>query len=241
MTDSQTLPTLDDVLMNGEIQVTGRFVYGSNYTFLVEVEWQGHSTPAVYKPSRGERPLWDFPDGTLAAREVAAYLVSQALGWELVPLTVLRSDGPAEGGSLQQFIHADPEINYFTLTESQKARLKPMAAFDALVNNADRKGGHILLGEDGHFWSIDHGVCFHVEPKLRSVIWDFAGDPLPPELVGDLEQFVEDLERDPLQLELSTLLSAAELRALRERAERLARGASFPVPGPGRPYPWPPV
>lgn len=241
MTDSQPLPPLEDVLMNGEIQVTGRFVYGSNYTFLVEVEWQGHSTPAVYKPSRGERPLWDFPDGTLAAREVAAYLVSQALGWELVPLTVLRSDGPAEGGSLQEFIHADPEVNYFTLTESQKARLKPMAAFDALVNNADRKGGHILLGEDGHFWSIDHGICFHVEPKLRSVIWDFAGDPLPPELVGDLKQFAEDLERDPLRLELSALLSAAELRALKDRAERLARGAIYPVPGPGRPYPWPPV
>lgn len=239
MPDPQPRPPLESVLLNGEIQVTGRFVYGSNHTFLVEVGWQGHSTPAVYKPSRGERPLWDFPHGTLASREVAAYVVSEALGWELVPLTALRSDGPAGGGSLQEFIQADPEINYFSLSESQKARLKPMAAFDALINNADRKGGHILLDREGHFWSIDHGVCFHVEPKLRTVIWDFAGDPLPDELVEDLKQFGADLGRDPLRMELSALLSPVELAALKDRAGRLIRQASYPVPGPGRPYPWP--
>lgn len=230
---------MDTLLRKGEIQVSGRFVYGSNHTFLVDVQWKDLSLPAVYKPSQGERPLWDFPEGTLASREVAAYLVSEALGWELVPTTVFRSDGPAGGGSLQEFIEADPEVTYFSLSENEKACLKPIAAFDALINNADRKGGHILLDQHGHLWSIDHGVCFHVESKLRSVIWDFAGEPLPGSLVQDLQRFAVNLDQDPLRDQLLKLLSVEEVGALRQRAENLVQEASFPVPGPGRPYPWP--
>lgn len=236
---TETRSELETYLARGDIQVTGRFVYGSNHTFLVEVVHHGQVLPAVYKPSQGERPLWDFPYGTLAAREVAAYRVSRALGWDLVPVTVMRGDGPGGGGSLQQFIQADPQITYFSLSDDEKQGLKRIAAFDALINNADRKGGHILVDGSGHVWSIDHGVCFHVEPKLRSVIWDFAGDPLPPGLAADLDRFTRQLEGGSLSEELSGLLSEAELESLIDRARQLVDQPEFPVPGPDRPYPWP--
>lgn len=227
------------LLREGDIQVEGRFVYGSNHTFLANVSWLGQSTQAVYKPSHGERPLWDFPYGTLASREVAAYLVSESLGWDLIPTTVLRPDGPGGGGSLQRFVQADPEITYFSLPESEVELLKPIAAFDALINNADRKGGHILRDESGHLWSIDHGVCFHDQPKLRSVIWDFAGQPLPSHLLHDMEQFSSDVDCPPLHDQMRHLLSLVEHEALAQRARDLVKQGTFPAPGPGRPYPWP--
>jgi hypothetical protein len=215
-------------------------VWGSNYTFLVQASLEGETVPGVYKPARGERPLWDFPEGTLAQREVAAFVVSRALGWDLVPPTVLRVDGPAGPGSLQLFVDADPERHYFKFSEAEKQRLRPVALFDLLINNADRKGGHVLLGESDHLWLIDHGVCFHLEDKLRTVIWDFVGEPIPGELLAGLRTFRRALKDDAaMQAELATLLSAPELAALQARAGRLLRLKRFPPPGAGRPYPWP--
>jgi uncharacterized repeat protein (TIGR03843 family) len=236
------MPTPDPhtILSTGALELKGQFVWGSNYTFLVQTSLGGEVVPAVYKPARGERPLWDFPEGSLAQREVAAYVVSRALGWDLVPPTILRPDGPAGPGSLQLFVDADPERHYFTFTEAEKQRLRPAALFDLLINNADRKGGHVLLGESDHLWLIDHGVCFHVEDKLRTVIWDFVGEPIPRELLAGMRAFRRALEEDAsLQAELATLLSSTELSALQARAGRLLRLKRFPPPGAGRPYPWP--
>lgn len=229
-------------LAKGRIVVEGQFVWGSNFSFLVRVRGEAGELAAVYKPTRGERPLWDFPLGTLGAREVAAYLTSRALGWDLVPPTLLRRDGPAGPGSLQLYVEADPERHYFTFTPEEKERLRPAAAFDALINNADRKGGHVLLAPDGRLWLIDHGVCFHEEDKLRTVIWDFAGQPIPPALLADLSAIPRGLAADgDLRRELDDLLTPGEIAALLRRAERLLREQRFPLPGPTRPYPWPPV
>jgi hypothetical protein len=228
------------LLSTGTLELKGQFVWGSNYTFLVQASLGSEIVPGVYKPARGERPLWDFPEGSLAQREVAAYVVSRALGWDLVPPTVLRLDGPAGPGSLQLFVDADPERHYFSFSQAEKQRLRPAALFDLLINNADRKGGHVLLGESDHLWLIDHGVCFHAEDKLRTVIWDFVGEPIPHELLAGLRTFRVALdEGTALHAELSALLSATELTALRARAGRLLRLKRFPPPGAGRPYPWP--
>jgi uncharacterized repeat protein (TIGR03843 family) len=237
------MPSPDPViamLSSGTIELKGQFVWGSNFTFLVQVTQGDETRPAVYKPARGERPLWDFPEGTLAQREVAAYVVCRALGWDLVPPTVLRPDGPAGAGSLQLFVDADPERHYFTFTEAEKQRLRPVAVFDLLINNADRKGGHVLLGERDHLWLIDHGVCFHAEDKLRTVIWDFVGEPIPRELLAALRRLRQALLDDnALRTELGGLLAAEEVEALQARADRLLRLKRFPPPGADRPYPWP--
>jgi len=237
------MPDSDPILSalsSGTIELKGQFVWGSNYTFLVQVTQGDETRSAVYKPARGERPLWDFPEGTLAQREVAAYVVSRALGWDLVPPTVLRPDGPAGAGSLQLFVDADPERHYFTFTEAEKQRLRPVAVFDLLINNADRKGGHVLLGESDHLWLIDHGVCFHAEDKLRTVIWDFVGEPIPRELLAALRRLRQALLDDgALRTELGGLLAAEEVEALQARADRLLRLKRFPPPGADRPYPWP--
>jgi hypothetical protein len=193
----------------------------------------------VYKPRAGEAPLWDFPEGTLCHREVAAYRVSQALGWPRVPPTVLR-EGPEGPGSLQLFLEFDPEEHYFTLAERMPDAFRRVALFDVVVNNADRKGGHCLLASDGELFVVDHGVCFHQHLKLRTVIWEFAGDPIDDELGRDLERLRMDLG-DDLRTQLDPLLSARELEAMRERLDALLRSGTFPRPGPGRPYPWPPV
>lgn len=234
-------PSLDRLLTTlscGEIQVAGQFVWGSNYTFLVQVEGEEGPVPAVYKPSRGEQPLWDFPRQTLARREVAAFLTSHSLGWDLVPPTVLRQNGPAGEGSLQLYVDIDPERHYFTFNGDEKQRLRPVVAFDILINNADRKGGHVLLAPDGQIWLIDHGVCFHQQYKLRTVIWDFVGEPIPQPLMKDIKRFRLRLE-DDLRAAYEELLSPREIDALRRRAERLLKEPQFPGPGPGRPYPWP--
>jgi uncharacterized repeat protein (TIGR03843 family) len=190
---------------------------------------------AVYKPHRGERPLWDFPRG-LYQREVAAFELSAAVGWQLVPETVLREEAPLGIGSLQRFVDADFEQHYFTLLEEERHHdaLRAMAAFDLVANNADRKGGHCLLDGEGHLWGIDHGLCFHVQPKLRTVIWDFSGEPIPNWLIEDLRR----LAACPPE-SLSGLLDPAERDAVVKRAARLVRMAVFPDPGSGRPYPWP--
>jgi uncharacterized repeat protein (TIGR03843 family) len=224
------------LLLQGQVEVEGRLPWSSNGTFLVRVCLQGTEDRAVYKPERGERPLWDFPHG-LYRREVAAYLLSEALGWGIVPETVLR-DGPLGQGSLQRFVPADFEQHYFTLLERPEhhAALKTMCAFDLLANNADRKGGHCLLGEDGHLWSVDHGLCFHADPKLRTVIWDFAGEAVPEELVADVARLAVSI---PVQL--AALLDDDEREALAARAAALVRKPVFPAPRSGHPYPWPMV
>jgi uncharacterized repeat protein (TIGR03843 family) len=208
--------------------------WSSNSTFLVQVCFEGEQMRAVYKPGRGERPLWDFPPD-LYKREVAAYLVSEALGWELVPETVLR-DGPFGEGSLQRFVPADFEQHYFTLLELPEHHdaLQAICTFDLVLNNADRKGGHCLLGEDGKLWSVDHGLCFHVDTKLRTVMWDFEGLPLPDALAPDLAR----LAVAPPE-ELRGLLDEDELNALAARAAALVKKPVFPPARSARPYPWP--
>jgi len=226
-------------LSTGEVSAKGLLPWGSNYVFLTTVQADGFSCLAVYKPKRGERPLWDFPQGTLCMREVAAYVVSEALGWALVPPTVLR-DGPYGVGSFQLFVPCDPEAHFFTLRESFPCTFRRLALFDILINNADRKAGHCLLGLDGHGWAIDHGLCFHAEPKLRTVIWDYVGEEIPPELREDIRRFDEQLRRSgELTRSLGRLLSEPEIDALRRRTEHLLATRHFPPPGPGRPYPWP--
>jgi hypothetical protein len=197
---------------------------------------------AVYKPQRGERPLWDFPDGTLCYREVAAYVVSEALKWDIVPPTVLR-DGLRGVGSVQLYVNSKPEVNYFSLDERFADQLKRFAAFDYIINNADRKGGHCLLDAQNHLWGIDHGIGFHTSPKLRTVIWDFAGQPVPEPILRDLQRLCAEVEdpRNCTRSELDKLLAQAEVQALLVRLRRLLQRREYPRPGPGPNYPWPPV
>ncbi|MGO9028819.1 MAG: SCO1664 family protein [Acidimicrobiales bacterium] len=220
-------------LTAGELTIEGRLPWSSNLTFLVSVGDGGMQ--AVYKPLRGERPLWDFPGG-LYRREVAAYVLSEVLGWGLVPPTVARDDGPFGEGSVQLFVEADFEQHYFTLVEEGRfgGTLRTVCAFDVVANNADRKSGHVLRGVDDRLWGIDHGLCFHPSPKLRTVIWDFAGDQIPGAVLADLEGLAGDLPD-----ELGRLLSVPERQALLHRIAGLVRSGEFPEPGSDRPYPWP--
>ena len=229
------------LLREGEMELLGLLPWSTNYTFLASVRRASWQILAVYKPQKGERPLWDFPRGTLCLREYAAFLVSEALGWGLVPPTILR-DGPHGLGMVQLYIDAEPDENYFTFHEKRQAELKRLAAFDAVVNNADRKGGHCLLGKDGRLWAIDHGITFHAQNKLRTVIWDFAGQPLPPQVLRDLRALRPRLEpSDPLAMQLAELLSSEEMRSLQRRLDILLATRTFPQPGPGPSVPWPPV
>ncbi len=224
-----------DLLLRGEIEVKGRMPWSSNGTFLVQVCLEEEETAAIYKPHRGERPLWDYPSG-LYRREAAVYLVSEHLGWGLVPETVVRDDGPFGPGSLQRFVPAHFEEHYFTMLERPELHdaLRTICLFDLLVNNGDRKSGHCLHGEDGRIWAIDHGLCLHEEPKLRTVIWDFAGQPVPPERLDDVGRLAGSAPAD-----LATLLEPEEIDALRARAAVVLRRPVFPVVTSGRAYPWP--
>jgi uncharacterized repeat protein (TIGR03843 family) len=225
-----------EVLSRGVLEVQGRMPWSSNGTFLVTCRESGVELLAVYKPHRGERPLWDFPGG-LYRREVAAYRLSEALGWGLVPETVLRPDAPLGEGSLQRFVPSDFAEHYFTLVEDEARHpaLRAICAFDLLVNNADRKSGHCLAGEDGRIWAIDNGLCFHVAPKLRTVIWNFAGERLPDELMAGVESVVAA----PPDC-LAGLLAPDDARAVSCRAAALLAHPCFPDPDPDlRPYPWP--
>ncbi len=231
------------LLAKGEIEVQGMMPWSTNYTLLVTVRDGDLQGLAVYKPRRGERPLWDFPRGTLCQREFAAFLLSEALGWSLVPPTVLR-DGPYGYGSVQLYIDCDQDAHLFTMQkeggyEDQLARL---AAFDILSNNADRKSGHCLKGTDGRLWAIDHGICFHAEPKLRTVLWDYAGEPICEEIMADLRALREDIRNGGRFIRaLEGLLAPEEVRAFRRRLDRLIETGCYPDPGAARHIPWPPV
>jgi uncharacterized repeat protein (TIGR03843 family) len=230
------------LLAGGEIELIGLMPRASNYTFLAEVTTDRRTVLAVYKPRDGEMPLWDFPEGTLHRREVAAYELSRALGWPGVPPTVLR-EGPHGPGSVQLFVEVDPRQHFFTLRDTRLADFRPVALFDVVANNADRKAGHCMLAADGSIWVIDHGVCFSEAPKLRTVIWDFADEPIPEALRADLERVAAELRNGSGDLgpRMRALLSEDEVEAAVERAQALLSVGRFPPPGPGRPYPWPPV
>jgi uncharacterized repeat protein (TIGR03843 family) len=224
-----------DLLARGALRLKGRMPWSSNATFLVECTLDEAAALAVYKPLRGERPLWDFPPG-LYRREIAAYRLSEALGWRLVPLTVAR-EGPLGEGSLQLFVPADFEQHYFTLLERPEhaERLRRICTFDLLLNNADRKSGHCLLGEDGLIWAIDHGLSFHVEEKLRTVIWDFGGELIPDGLLDDLRRL---RDAGPIPA-LADLLAPEEEAALAARARALLDTGRFPAARSAHHYPWP--
>jgi uncharacterized repeat protein (TIGR03843 family) len=226
-----------ELLTRGAIAVKGRMPASSNVTLLAEISLAGATGLAIYKPERGERPLWDFPRG-LHRRELAAYELSETLGWGLVPLTVCR-EGPYGDGSFQHFVDADFAQHYFTLVANpaHHDRLRRICLFDLLANNADRKSGHCLLGEDGQIYAIDNGLCFHVDPKLRTVIWDFAGDSIPGRLLDDLRAL---LDRG-LPAALTALLAPEEIQAMRGRAQALIARRRFPADRSGYRYPWPPV
>ena len=224
------------LLTQGEVEVEGRLPWSSNRTFLVTCTHESECLPAVYKPNTGERPLWDFPDG-LYRREAAAYQLSEQLGWGIVPETVIRHDAPLGTGSLQRFVPADFSQHYFSLLENERYHdgLRTIAAFDLVTNNADRKSGHCLLGEDGRLWAIDNALCFHTEPKLRTVIWDFGGQALPDWSSDGLARVAGGVSES-----LHQLLSPAEADAVERRADAVVKHGRFPDLHPNRrPYPWP--
>jgi hypothetical protein len=200
------------------------------------------SVMCVYKPRMGERPLWDFPDGTLCLRERASFLTSQALGWQLVPPTALR-EGPRGLGSMQFFIEHDPNYNYFSFDESLKPQLARLALFDCIVNNADRKGGHCLVDHNNRLWGIDQGLTFNTAHKLRTVIWDFAGQAIPNVLLNDVRRLCDQVQTSDSDFacKLRGLLAPQEIVAFEKRLERTIRSGRYPKPGSGPNYPWPPV
>lgn len=217
------------------MEVHGRIAGSSNATLLVTCEADGCALLAVYKPRAGERALWDFAPG-LHRREVASFVLDEWLGWGLVPETVLRDDGPFGEGSIQRVVPEDGESHYFTLREDPRwhAVLRRIAAFDVVANNADRKSGHVLLADD-RLWAIDNGLTFHVEPKLRTVIWDFVDEPLDPDIVAGLARIASG----PVPAALVQLLDDDEIEALLARAGALAEAGRLPAPSSERPYPWP--
>jgi uncharacterized repeat protein (TIGR03843 family) len=229
-------------LATGDMHLLGFLPGSSNAALLARCGSGADAVLAVYKPQRGESPLWDFPDGTLHRREVAAYEVARALGFPNVPPTVLR-DGPEGPGSVQTFIRSDPAQHYFTLDAERADDFRLVAVFDLLVNNADRKAGHCLLDAEGTIWVIDHGVCFAVEPKLRTVIWDFIGDAFPEDAVRSLARVRADLDGGgPLRRTLEQLLDRDEVDATTARTHALLASGIFPEPDPDvRPFPWPPI
>ncbi len=234
-----------DILRRGRIEEKGLLPYSSNHSFLVLVHEDEWSVPAVYKPQRGENPLWDFEWGTLCKREAAAFVVSHALGWDLVPPTVLR-DGTRGLGSVQVFIDHDSDAHYFTAAEDARYNetFRRLALFDFVVNNADRKSGHCLVGTEERVWAIDHGICFHTEYKLRTVIWEFSCEPIELPLLDDLRSLSGNLADDDCVMtrQLRALLNKQELAAMRRRVDQLLRSSIYPAPIPQRRnYPWPPI
>jgi hypothetical protein len=228
-----------ELLAHGTIEVVGRVAWSSNAALLVTVAGDAGEMLAVYKPRQGERPLWDFPDGTLCRRETASFVISEALRWGIVPTTILR-DGPYGIGMVQRFVEHDPDDHYFTLLEEHPDTFRRFAAFDVVVNNADRKGGHCLQElATGHVYGIDHGLTFHIGPKLRTVIWDFASEPVPEDLVADLTGLRGALS-GALADELCGLLHPAELDAMRRRLDHLLESGRYPEPDEGyHSVPWP--
>ena len=257
-------PAVPEILRHGRIDVTGRLVDASNATLFGTVSADGVELQCVYKPVRGERPLWDFPDGTLAGREVATYLISEAAGFELVPPTVMR-DGPFGSGMVQMWVDTDDEREYVdvcapravpkgwisvlrargdhgepaVLVHADVPELRRMAAFDVVVNNADRKGGHVLAGTDGHLYGVDHGLTLHVDDKLRTVLWGWVGQSLPADVVEPLEKLRAELD-GALCETLGEHITRREIRTLTSRVETLLGNNRFPEPsGFGPAIPWP--
>ncbi len=263
---------LDEVCLRGELTVIGRIRSASNATFLCEAHLGELQAHCVYKPIAGEAPLWDFPDGTLAGRELAAYLVSDALGWNIVPYTIIR-DGPAGRGMLQLWVdqpgdevgdepESGPDLidllpaghippgylpvlqaydyagDEVTLVHADDLRLRRMAVFDVLINNADRKGGHILSGVDGHVYGVDHGVSLHIEDKLRTVLWGWAGKPVDDDTLETVTR-LRDLLRGRLGEQLCALITRREVDALHARTVALLDNPVMPSPDRRRPIPWP--
>jgi uncharacterized repeat protein (TIGR03843 family) len=229
------------LLREGELTVEGRVVDASNATFYCAVSCAGRSAACVYKPIAGERPLWDFPGGTLAEREVAAHEISTATGWLIVPPTVYR-DGPAGPGMVQLWVDVDDSIDISRFMRRRDvARLREIAVFDAVINNADRKGGHLLPTPDGHVYGVDHGVSFNVEDKLRTVLWQWAGARLPEAIRDSLARLRADLD-GALGERLEELLTRREVRRTRSRVDRLIATGVHPEPGGDwPPVPWPPI
>lgn len=227
------------------LELKGLFRRSSNYTFLAELCDAGGTEPpllAVYKPAEGESPLWDFPSGGLYRREVAAYQVAKELGWPRVPPTVVREEGPHGVGAVQLYIQAQADRHYLVSDGRPAEVWIEVALFDVLTNNADRKSGHCLTDADGQVWVIDHGLTFHVDPKLRTVIWDFAGQPIPRRLRPDLERLEASLGSGDAARQLGELISRRELSMLRRRLRAmLAPGWQLPHPTSAWSVPWPPV
>lgn len=263
------------VLRDGELTILGRIPTASNATVVCDAVLGESSLRCVYKPVRGEVPLWDFPDGTLAGREVGSYLVSEALGWSVIPTTVLR-DGPVGPGMVQRWIdtpdHLDEELptprvdlvdlcppdalpvdvkpileaigptgEPIVLVHADDPRLLRMAVFDVVINNADRKGGHVLESLDGNVYGVDHGICLHEDDKLRTVLWGWAGEPVPGHLLADLERLIDKLGPDgALRSDLAPHITEAEIDALTLRTCYLVETGTLPEPPESRPIPWPP-
>lgn len=226
-----------ELLRCGEMEILGLLPYASNATLLSRIRSDDRETLAVYKPRRGERPLWDFPDGTLCLREFAAWVIDRALGWELVPSTVLR-EGPAGFGAVQLWVDEHREVDVRDLLDTHAEDLARIALFDVIVNNADRKAGHLVVDADTKLWSVDHGICFAAEPKLRTVIWAFEGEAIDPTLLSDVEALGASVETF---VSLERLLSESEIAALRSRIETVLHAKRYPSPEPGeRHVPWPP-
>lgn len=261
-----TDPAAPELLARGELDLQGRLVHASNTTLLCTISLDGTTAECVYKPIRGERPLWDFPDGTLAGREVATYLLSEATGWSLVPPTVLR-DGPLGPGMVQLWVDTDDERDLVDVVPVSKVPdgwrrvlrahdrfgdpallvhadtpgLRRMVVLDVVVNNADRKGGHVLLGPDGQTYGVDHGICLHVDDKLRTVLWGYLGEPLPSETLEVLRALRADVcATDGLGGCLAEYLTRRELAAVTRRIDRLLRSETYPAPSGDWPsIPWP--
>ena len=227
------------LLRTGEIDLEGRMLDASNVTLVGTIRSGDVEGECVYKPVAGERPLWDFPDGTLAGREISAFLVSEAMGWRVVPPTVLR-DGPFGPGMVQLWIDGDEDVDLAEFVRRDDPALRRMAVFDAVVNNADRKGGHIIPMPDGHVYGVDHGICFSVDPKLRTLLWRWAGRPIPLAALEVLERLAEDLRGD-LGEQLHEHLTRREVRRTQQRVADLLRTKLHPEPSGDWPaLPWPP-
>ena len=228
------------LLQSGDIIGGHQIPWGSNYTFLVRIgAGRGKYLRAVYKPRDGERPLYDFPRGSLYKREVATFKISRALGWPNVPHTLVR-EGPYGIGAVQLYVECDPEITYFNLIDDKPEELQHFAIFDLLVNNADRKAGHCLLGKDGRLWSIDHGLTFHPTLKLRTVMLEFWGQPIPDPLLADLELLSARLESaDGLTARLAEMLAPGEIAALMKRLQIMLKDPVLPALDPYHNVPWP--
>jgi hypothetical protein len=241
-----TFEEAEEVLLGAPaMELLGLLPNSSNYTYLARLETPGGpggEALAVYKPAQGESPLWDFPSGSLHRREVASYRLARFLGWPLIPPTVTRREAPMGVGSLQLFIRAESGRTFFQVRDNSPEELVPVAIFDVLTNNADRKAGHHLRDGAGRLWVIDHGLTFHVDPKLRTILWDFAGEPLPAPFRADLERAAAGLDSGELPRALKGLITARELELLRRRvAGVLDPSWSFPSPTSGWSVPWPPV